>query len=84
MFFSIGEHPAYKVRLKKDESYEDCFLEFNQNEFAERLKLLNGLIADEKEMVLINTNKLPLKKSLFYNDALVFKQLKSDVISIKS
>jgi galactose mutarotase-like enzyme len=84
MLFSIGGHPAFKVPLKEDENYEDYFLEFNQNEFAERWKLQNGLIPGEKEIVLINTNKLPLKKSLFYSDALVFKHLKSDAISIKS
>jgi galactose mutarotase-like enzyme len=84
MLFSIGAHPAFKIPLTETDSYEDFFLEFNQNEFAERWKLQNGLIADKKEIVLINTNKLPLKKSLFYNDALVFKSLKSDLISIKS
>ncbi|MEO5569726.1 MAG: aldose 1-epimerase family protein [Bacteroidia bacterium] len=84
MFFSIGAHPAFKIPLIENELYKDYFLEFNQNEFAERWKLQNGLVADEKEIVLNNTNKLPLKKSLFYDDALVFKHLKSDKISIKS
>ncbi|MEP7168827.1 MAG: aldose 1-epimerase family protein [Bacteroidota bacterium] len=84
MFFSIGAHPAFKIPLTENESYEDYFLEFNKKEFSERRKLQNGLIADEKEVVLNNTNILPLKKSLFYNDALVFKNLKSDLISVKN
>jgi galactose mutarotase-like enzyme len=84
MFFSIGAHPAFKIPLNEMESYEDYFLQFNKNEFAERWKLQGGLIADEKEIVLNNTNELHLKNSLFYNDALVFKNLSSDLITIKS
>ncbi|HKR04203.1 MAG TPA: aldose 1-epimerase family protein [Bacteroidia bacterium] len=83
-FFSIGAHPAFKIPLMENESYEDYFLEFNKTEFAERWKMQNGLIADEKEAVLNNSNILLLEKSLFYNDALVFKSLASDCISIKN
>jgi galactose mutarotase-like enzyme len=68
----------------ENESYEDYFLEFNKPEFAERWKLQNGLISGEKEVVLNSTTILSLKKSLFYNDAMVFKSLKSDCISIKN
>jgi len=84
MFFSIGAHPAFKIPLDEKETYDDYFLEFNKKELAERWKLQNGLIVDEKEIVLNNTNILPLRKSLFDNDALVFKNLKSDLISIKN
>jgi len=84
MLFSVGGHPAFKIPLKENETYEDYFLEFNKNEFAERWKLQNGLISEEKEVILNNANILSLKKSLFYNDALVFKNLKSDIISIKN
>jgi galactose mutarotase-like enzyme len=84
LLFSIGAHPAFKIPLSENELYEDCFLEFNKSEFAERWKLQNGLISGEKETVLNSTNILPLKKSLFHDDALVFKNLESDLISIKS
>ncbi len=84
MFFSIGAHPAFKIPLSVKETYDDYFLEFNKKELAERWKLQSGLIVDEKEIVLNNTNILSLRKSLFDNDALVFKNLKSDLISIKN
>jgi galactose mutarotase-like enzyme len=84
MVFSVGGHPAFRIPLRENETYEDYFFEFNKSEFVEKWKLQKGLISDEKETVLNNANSLPLKKSLFYNDALVFKNLKSDGVSIKS
>lgn len=84
LLFSIGAHPAFKIPLTENESYEDYYLEFNEKETALRWKLTNGLISDEREIILNNTKILPLKKSLFYEDALVFKNLKSEQISVKS
>jgi galactose mutarotase-like enzyme len=84
MYFSIGAHPAFKIPLAKKENYEDYFLEFNKVENLFRYKLKDGLISDETEMVLNSSNKLPLTKKLFYNDALVFKNLASNIISIKN
>jgi galactose mutarotase-like enzyme len=85
MYFSIGGHPAFKVPLVGDTSYEDYYLEFNTVENSGRWPVTKeGYIGTSPEPLLTNTNKLPLKKQLFYQDAIVLKDLKSDQISIRS
>ncbi len=84
MLFSIGAHPAFKVPLVEGENYGDYFLEFNKEENADRWLLNKGLLDNNSKPMLENTNTLPLTKSLFYEDALVFKNLKSNVISLKN
>jgi len=83
LLFSIGAHPAFKVPLTDEHSYDDYFLEFSEDEDASVWPLDNGLLA-EKSIPFFKGNKLPLKKSLFEKDALVFKNLKSEQISIKN
>lgn len=85
MYFSLGAHPAFKVPLVEATSYEDYFLEFNTTENAAAWEISpEGLITNVTKPVLQNASRLSLKKELFYKDALVFKNLKSDSISIKS
>lgn len=84
MYFSIGAHPAFKIPLIQSQAYDDYFLEFNKPENASRCILKNGLISNEQMPVLKNSNILPLTKKLFCDDALVFKNLLSDCITIKN
>lgn len=85
MFFSVGAHPAFKVPLTGGTKYEDYYLEFNQAENAGRWPLsAEGMVKEAPVPLLENANILPLKKSLFLEDALVFKHLASDVITLKS
>ena len=85
MLFSVGGHPAFKIPLVDGTSFEDYFLEFNHFENASRWSLSKeGLIEDYSIPVIEHTDKLPLKKSLFYEDALVFKELVSKSILILS
>ncbi|HNR19284.1 MAG TPA: aldose 1-epimerase family protein [Bacteroidia bacterium] len=84
MYFSVGGHPAFRVPLYDSENYDDYYLEFDKQENASRYLLQDGLLSGQKEYVLCNTNVLWLSKSLFYKDALVFKDLQSERISIKS
>ena len=85
MLFSVGAHPAFAVPLIKGTKYEDYYLKFSQNEQACIWSLSSeGLIETMPTPLLNNENRLPLKKELFYKDALVFKQLKSTFISILS
>lgn len=84
MYFSIGGHPAFRVPLHTSENYNDYYLAFEKQETASRYLLQDGLLSGEKEPVLNDTNVLALAKNLFYQDALVFKDLRSERISIKS
>jgi galactose mutarotase-like enzyme len=85
IFFSVGGHPAFKVPLVDGTTFEDYYLEFNHFEHASRWPLSqDGLIENSAALVIEHTDKLPLKKSLFYNDALVFKHLNSKSVYILS
>lgn len=85
MHFSLGAHPAFKIPLTEGTNYEDYFLEFNSTESAQCWKISpEGLMMNESYSLLHNTTRLALKKEMFHNDALVFKNMKSDCISLKS
>ena len=84
LLFSIGAHPAFKVPFESGLEYTDYFLEFNKDNFLSYHKIDHDLIANETVDVELKDNKLPLRHELFYEDALVFKSLKSDCISIRS
>lgn len=85
LFFSVGAHPAFKVPLIDGTSFEDYHLLFGKHETAGIYPLSNdGLIEENSQPLLLNANILPLTKSLFYKDALVFKNLQSESIAIVS
>ncbi|KAA8479087.1 galactose mutarotase-like enzyme [Arcticibacter tournemirensis] len=83
MFFSLGAHPAFKVPLLEGTNYTDYYLEFEKKETSSQWKIDGNLIA-EPVPFLNNEDKLPLKHDLFYQDAIVFKDLKSETITIRS
>lgn len=85
MFFSVGGHPAFKVPLAGNTVYEDYYLEFEQEEDAGRWPISkDGLIELQMEPLFNKTSRLPLTKTLFQSDALVFKHLKSSTVKLKS
>jgi len=85
LLFSVGAHPAFRVPLVEGTAYEDYYLQFNKAEDAGRWPLSpGGLVETTTTPLLKNEDKLPLQKQLFYKDAIVFKHLKSDAISIGS
>jgi len=86
LYFSLGGHPAFKCPVFENETYEDYFLEFEHTENSEThaINMDNGLISAHTKPVFNNTNLLPLKHDLFNEDALVFKDLKSRSVSLKS
>jgi galactose mutarotase-like enzyme len=85
MYFSVGGHPAFKIPLTDDSTYEDYHLEFDSVEDAPRWPISpEGLIQEKPVSFFKDTSILPLTRSLFNDDALVFKRLKSSKVSIKS
>jgi len=84
MFFSIGAHPAFYWPLNKNETKEDYYLEFNKTETASRYLLESGLLNNQKEKLMEKSKKLDLKADTFKDDALVFKDIKSEKIILKS
>jgi galactose mutarotase-like enzyme len=85
IFFSVGGHPAFNVPFNKDEQYEDYYLEFETEEKLEtHLLSPDGFFTGETHPVPAPKNKLYLTRDLFKQDALVFKNLKSREVCIKS
>ena len=84
LLFSVGGHPAFKAPLTPDTTYEDCYLEFSVDESLTYFKIEDNLISDHTDVLHLDHGKLPLKHALFYNDALVFKSLSSETISLKN
>ncbi len=82
LLFSIGGHPAFAAPLNKEGVYSDYFLQFNKDEELLCHPIVANLISDELNTIQLNEHKLPLKHELFYNDALVIKNLKSDSVSL--
>lgn len=82
MFFSVGGHPAFKVPLTGDSVYEDYYLSFMDKENAGRWPLsADGLLLNSP-LPLFTGTELWLTRKLFYGDALVFKHLNSNVVSL--
>ena len=86
MYFSLGGHPAFKCPVFEHENYDDYFLEFEHPENSKRhlIDMENGLISSETKSVFNNSNNLPLTHNLFNEDALIFKDLKSRNVTLKS
>lgn len=86
MYFSVGGHPAFKCPVFENENYSDYFLEFEHTESSKThlINMENGLISSKIKAIFHNSNQLPLKHSLFNEDALIFKDLKSKKVALKS
>lgn len=78
MPFSIGAHPAFDL----PNDFENYSLEFSENETLNCYLLENDLISEVSKKLVLKDQKLPLSYSIFKNDALVFKTLKSKSITI--
>ena len=78
MPFSIGGHPAFALH----ENFEDYSLQFESGEDLTSYQLEDDLLSDKTIKMNLLKNRLPLTYSLFENDALVFKKLKSKQIHI--
>lgn len=76
--FSIGAHPAFAL----PSSFEDYNLDFEKVEPLEYTLLENDLVSQQTEKIHTDTNRVPLTYELFKRDALIFKKLQSNSITI--
>ncbi|OOQ60059.1 aldose 1-epimerase family protein [Mucilaginibacter pedocola] len=85
VYFSVGGHPAFNVPFGPDENYEDYYIEFEASEtHHSHLLSKEGLFTGETAEVAIENRRLYLTRELFAADALVFKNLQSRMVTIKS
>lgn len=85
LYFSLGGHPAFNAPISANEVYEDYYLEFDRK-MDLRTYILNedGLVSDTTEGILDNEDKIRLHKELFAKDALIFKNIPSKKVVLKS
>lgn len=81
MPYAIGGHPGFNVPLEDGLTFEDYYLEFSEECFPLRTEptasnLLNGKFID---FPLKDGKILPLKHSLFDDDAIILKNMASKV-----
>ncbi|MEK5035220.1 aldose 1-epimerase family protein [Paenibacillus sp. FSL R7-0302] len=86
IFFQLGTHPAFNCPIGGEGSFTDYYLEFEQPERLERLFLnkTGQIIQGNSETLLEDGNTLPLNHEMFAHDALVFRNVQSKSVALKS
>lgn len=86
IYFQLGTHPAFNCPIGGDGEFEDYVLEFNQEETLERFFVTGGniQIPDKSEIVLEKGTVLPLTRAQFEEGAMIFRDVKSDRVTLKS
>ena len=76
--FSIGAHPAFSL----PEKFSNYNIQFEKEEQLEYSLLEDGLISNTTATLETSNNTVSLNYKLFENDALVFKALESNTLTI--
>jgi galactose mutarotase-like enzyme len=76
--FSIGAHPAFAL----PGNFENYSLKFEKAEPLEYTLLENDLVSTQTETIDTISNSVPLTYKLFERDALIFKKLQSNSLTI--
>ena len=84
MYYSAGGHPAFNVPLVSGMKYADYKLRFDQPIVADRWVLESGLIKNESIPCMQDETMLELSKELFAEDAIVFKKVNANSISLRA
>jgi len=85
LYFSIGAHPGFNCPFSAEENFEDYYLEFSSKETSDRILFQNGVLTgDVSKNYLNETREIPLSYDLFKDDALIFENLQSNKITLKS
>lgn len=85
IYFSLGAHPAFNIPFSSEQQMSDYYIEFSEDEFLDKhLLSSDGYFSGETQKINLDSKKLHLEPDLFKNDALVFKELKSREVRLKS
>ena len=78
MPFSIGAHPAFAL----SGNFESYSIVFEQEETLEYYLLENDLVSNTTKKLEADSKRIPLNYELFNNDALIFKSIKSNSLTL--
>jgi galactose mutarotase-like enzyme len=81
LYFSVGAHPGFNCPLLPNETFEDYFLEF-ENDVLNRTELKDGLRLNTTSELKLENRQLALSAGLFDKDALVFENNQIDRIHL--
>lgn len=85
IYFSLGAHPGFNCPLYTNENFDDYYLELEELETLDTMCLNSeGYFNNKSKPYLVNENKISLNYDIFKKDALVFKNVKSESITLKS
>lgn len=86
MPFAIGGHPGFSIPMTAQTDIDDYYLEFEKNEQSERYVITaDGYFSGETVPVRWRDGSIiDITKALFAKDALVFKDLKSRKVTLRS
>ena len=85
MVYSIGAHTAFRCPLVQGEEFSDYYLKFNQEEDNINMPLNSkGQFLKAQGETHLQGQQLDLNYDMFAGDALAYKGLKSDVVTICS
>ncbi len=79
ILFSLGAHPAFLLKAEIDDSYIKFSESENSNSLA--LDIPSGCISDQS-LVRLNSNQLDLHQRIFEKDAVIFKDVNSNEVSL--
>lgn len=82
--FSLGGHPGFNIPLDEDESFETHYLEFDTAKKRKRLVMSDTCYytGEKEDFPLVDNKILPLKHSLFDNDA-IFLDAETEKVTLK-
>ncbi len=80
VLFSIGAHPAFAI----EGNFENYSLQFNKEDLFETHHLENESFNGKSTLLETKNNTIALNYTLFEKDALVFKQLNSNEVTLKN
>lgn len=86
IYFQIGGHPAFACPFMENESSNDYYLEFSENETLNRkvIDLEKKGITYETVPFLDNEKRFFIRQELFINDTIILQNFKSKKIALKS
>ncbi len=82
--FSVGGHPGFNIPANEEAAFEDYTIQFEkpESQTCPVIDMRAGLIDWTKEGFRLEGAEIPLRHSLFYQDALVFEKLQSQRVKI--
>lgn len=86
IYFQLGTHPAFNCPIGGDGEFEEYELAFNREETLERFFVTGGniQIPDKSEIVMEQGTVLPLTRAQFEEGAMIFRDVKSDRVTLQS